>query len=107
MSVIGMKNTMPVIKHETGINVSFSPENPDCEVGFSAGVITAKYNSNWIKDNLDYPTLLNNFIYLFAYTDGYMRCSLTAESLKSRGLLRICFLLKEMECIKKGSLLNC
>lgn len=43
------ENTMPVIKYETGINVSFSPENPDCEVVFSAGVITAKYNSNSVN----------------------------------------------------------
>ena len=95
------ENTMPVIKHETGINVSFSPENPDCEVGFSAGVITAKYNSNWIKDNLDYPTLLNNFIYLFAYTDGYMRCSLTAESLK-QGIIENLFSTQGNGMYQKG-----
>lgn len=27
------------------------------------------YDSKWISENLDYPTLLNNFIYLFLYTD--------------------------------------
>ena len=95
------ENTMPVIKHETGINVSFSPENPDCEVVFSAGVITAKYNSNWIKDNLDYPTLLNNFIYLFAYTDGYMRCSLTAGSLK-QGIIENLFSTQGNGMYQKG-----
>ena len=95
------ENTMPVIKHETGINVSFSPENSDYEVVFSAGVITAKYNSNWIKDNLDYPTLLNNFIYLFAYTDGYMRCSLTAGSLK-QGIIENLFSTQGNGMYQKG-----
>lgn len=76
------ENTMPVIKDETSINISFSPENPDQDLSVSDGIITAKYNSNWIRDNLDYPTLLNNFIYLFAYADGYMICLLTAGRLK-------------------------
>ena len=68
---------------------------------FSAGVITAKYNSNWIKDNLDYPTLLNNFIYLFAYTDGYMRCSLTAGSLK-QGIIENLFSTQGNGMYQKG-----
>lgn len=83
------ENTMPIIKQEIGINVSFSPENQDQELVFLDGYITAKYNSNWIKDNLDYPTLLNNFIYLFTYTDGFMICSFTAGSLKEERFERL------------------
>lgn len=75
-------NTIPVMKYETGVNVSFASDNPEMDLKFENGIITAKYNSNWIKENLDYPTILNNFIYLFAYVDKYMRCSLTAENLK-------------------------
>ena len=30
-------------------------------------------DSDWIINNLDYPTLLNNFIYLFGFTDVYIR----------------------------------
>ena len=30
-------------------------------------------SKNWILNNLDYPTLLNNFIYLFGLTDLYAR----------------------------------
>ncbi|WP_083267635.1 hypothetical protein [Robinsoniella peoriensis] len=33
----------------------------------------AVYSREWIKQNQDYPTLLNNFIYLFAYTDMQFR----------------------------------
>lgn len=40
------------------------------------------YDVNWIKKNQDYPTLLNNFIYLFGYTDLYCRC--TFPSIRSR-----------------------
>ncbi len=75
-------NTTSGIGYKTGVEVSFSPENPALELVYSDGIIIAKYNSNWIKNNLDYPTLLNNFIYLFGYTDICMRCSFTARSLK-------------------------
>lgn len=30
---------------------------------------TLTYDKKWIHENLDYPTILNNFIYLFEYTD--------------------------------------
>ena len=33
------------------------------------------YDLNWIQENLDYPTLLNNFIFLFNYVDLCSRCS--------------------------------
>lgn len=35
-------------------------------------------SKNWILNNLDYPTLLNNFIYLFGLTDLYARSSLVS-----------------------------
>lgn len=34
------------------------------------------YSDKWIKKYTDYPTLLNNFIYLFHYVDQQMRCTL-------------------------------
>ncbi|WP_140401213.1 hypothetical protein [Anaeromassilibacillus sp. An200] len=40
------------------------------------------YSCKWLEENQDYPTLLNNFIYLFEYVDSYFRCtflSLPAE----------------------------
>lgn len=38
----------------------------------------ALYSREWLKDNLDYPTLLNNFIYLFGYVDRSFRCAFTS-----------------------------
>ena len=40
------------------------------------------YDINWLKDNLDYPTILNNYIYLFDYVDHCYRCSFV--SVKSK-----------------------
>lgn len=33
------------------------------------------YDASWIRNNQDYPTLLNNFIYLFGYVDLQGRCT--------------------------------
>lgn len=33
------------------------------------------YDAKWIRENLDYPTILNNFVYLFNYTDSHFLCS--------------------------------
>ena len=32
------------------------------------------YSCEWVEENQDYPTLLNNFIYLFGYVDRANRC---------------------------------
>lgn len=39
---------------------------------------TVWYDKNWLEENLDYPTILNNFIYLFNYTDLCGRCTLVS-----------------------------
>ena len=36
--------------------------------------ISYSYSIDWIDENLDYPTLMNNFIHLFKYTDNHCRC---------------------------------
>lgn len=58
-----------------GANVVFKelPEDVIETHQLNGGVIQAEYNIDWIKDNLDNPTLLNNFIYLFGYTDRQFR----------------------------------
>lgn len=37
------------------------------------------FSSNWISENLDYPTLMNNFIYLFGFID---RCNRSTFPIK-------------------------
>lgn len=43
------------------------------------GVIKCSYSMEWIKDNSDYSTLLNNFIYLFNFVDLQMRITLFSK----------------------------
>lgn len=60
---------------EYGAQVSFSNEI-DEEFKFETDdnrILSVSYSAKWIKENLDYPTLLNNFIYLFGYTDLQFR----------------------------------
>jgi hypothetical protein len=59
------------------IQLSFSDSlESELDVRINGINITADYSTKWIEENLDYPTLLNNFIYLFEYVDRQMRCSL-------------------------------
>lgn len=60
---------------EYGAKVSFS-NKIDEEFKFETDdnrILSVLYSAKWIKENLDYPTLLNNFIYLFGYTDLQFR----------------------------------
>ena len=53
-----------------GIGVSFREEQEDI-VRFEKNNndFCVIYSKEWIRQNRDYPTILNNFIYLFEYTD--------------------------------------
>lgn len=37
------------------------------------------YSTDWLENNKDYPTLLNNFIYLFEFTDFHMRSNFISK----------------------------
>lgn len=65
-----------------GAQVSFkSIPDGSVEETFEDNVVGSAYSREWIKENQDFPTLLNNFIYLFGYVDREHRCSFL--SLKS------------------------
>lgn len=59
-----------------GVGISFS-ETQEKSVEYSLNKnnldIELSYSLKWIKENLDYPTILNNFIYLFEFTDFQFR----------------------------------
>ena len=42
---------------------------------YDSNQLSLNINPNWIKENLDFPTLLNNLIYVFGLTDMQMRIS--------------------------------
>lgn len=59
---------------EYGTKVSFVPELENTSsVNFNNGIVEASYSLEWIEENRDFPTLLNNFIYLFGFTDLQFR----------------------------------
>ena len=69
------KNTNTTI--EFGIGVAINDSQEESSLVTSKGNETNySYSGKWIKENNDYPTLLNNFIYLFNYVDPYFRIDL-------------------------------
>lgn len=70
-------NRSNVSFHKYGTSVLFyddsqgqePPRDPDHE----DNTVEFSYGTSWIKENLDYPTLLNNFIYLFGFVDEQFR----------------------------------
>lgn len=59
-----------------GVEVSYRIQNNSVKAEFIDGVTKYSYDLNWIQDNLDRATLLNNFIYLFDYIDDQSRLTL-------------------------------
>lgn len=65
-----------------GVEVKFkSIPDGSIEESYHDNNVFYAYSREWIEENRDYPTLLNNFIYLFRYVDLCFRCSFS--SLKS------------------------
>ena len=55
------------------IGVSFRDADKISELITENGDKIIVYDRRWIYENTDYPTLLNNFIYMFGYTDLHFR----------------------------------
>lgn len=69
------------VKIEYGYGIEIK-ENQDKAVEIRKDGTTTcySYSYKWLKENLDYPTILNNFIYLFEYVDPYFRINLVNKS---------------------------
>ncbi len=64
------------IYFSTNIQVSFSESLSEFnayDFDYNSGNLKITVSCDWIKNNLDYPTLLNNFIYVFGLVDGEFR----------------------------------
>lgn len=66
------------IKYGAEVSFAENQEEPIIEQD-NNGIIKCSYSMKWIKDNLDYNTLLNNFIYLFNFVDLQMRITLFSK----------------------------
>ena len=63
-----------------GVSVSLSEElDEDFKVEYKDGMIDGVYNKSWFNDNLDYYTLLNNFVHVFGFADLRMRITLVSK----------------------------
>lgn len=98
-------NNKSAIVHKQGFCVSFGPYAKEKGFRLDTEGWVFEYDSGWIKNNLDYPTLLNNFIYLFEYVDSQMRCSYITNN-SSKGPLIEAFTVKGKDMYKKGPAFN-
>jgi hypothetical protein len=62
---------------ESGSEVSISDTQAEpVEASLDGLVAKYSYSRRWLQDNLDYPTILNNFLYLFEFADRHMLLAL-------------------------------
>lgn len=72
---------------ETGIEISYLKDQEEAILlKINGGISIIKVSMDWIERNLDYPTLWNNFIYLFEYVDRTMRLKLVSLKSESSAL---------------------
>ncbi|WEK54357.1 MAG: hypothetical protein P0Y55_17765 [Candidatus Cohnella colombiensis] len=59
---------------ESGVSISY-PMDQDEVISINAdgNMVDIKVSRKWLEENLDYPTLWNNFIYLFYFVDDRFR----------------------------------
>jgi hypothetical protein len=61
----------------TGCEVAITDEQTEPVEASSDGLVSKfSYSRQWLEDGLDYPTILNNFIYLFEFADRHMLLTL-------------------------------
>lgn len=62
---------------KTGVEISISDTQVEDVVSSLEGMFAKfSYSRAWLADNLDYPTILNNFIYVFKWTTRHVLLSL-------------------------------
>lgn len=75
------------IKHDKnkgikyGADISFINQDKvkDEQIEFGGYWRKITYSKSWVADNLDYSTLLNNFIFLFGYVDEHICCQFLSK----------------------------
>ncbi|MDA1806309.1 MULTISPECIES: hypothetical protein [Bacillus] len=72
---------------ETGVRISYPQEQDEAILVTMEGrTADIKVSRKWIEENIDYPTLWNNFIYLFGFFDGAMRLEIDSKKSDSSAL---------------------
>lgn len=89
------------MKMEILLEFCHERQEQEAKLELNGGKIKCTYDLNWIKDNLDYPTLLNNFIYLFLYVDMQMRITFTNKK-SNLGIFERFMFINSKKAYKKG-----
>lgn len=89
-----------------GAEVSFkSIPDGSVETSNKNHIVSHAYSREWIEENQDYPTLLNNFIYLFEYVDQNGRCTFLSHK-SDLGVLERHMGVKGKKDYSKGTAFN-
>ena len=103
------------VTYEYGFHMSFGPYENVRNIRKKNGTWILEYDTAWIKNNIDYPTLLNNFIYLFEYVDGQVRCTYASNnygksvftdlfSIRGKGMYKKGTVFEMLEAISDGQM---
>ncbi|MGH0518778.1 hypothetical protein [Bacillus toyonensis] len=69
---------------ESGVMISYPQEQDEAIlVTMDGRTADIKVSRKWIEENIDYPTLWNNFIYLFGFVDYTMRLAIDSKKSES------------------------
>ena len=72
-------NGKNVSRGRFGVEIAFDDIDEDYSVSIENNVEKIVYNQKWLKENLDYPTILNNFIHVFGFTDYQYICQFVSK----------------------------
>ena len=62
----------------SSIEVSYRRQDEPRIMNMSKLDVQVSFDRDWITNNLDFPTILNNYIYLFGYVNQFFQISLTS-----------------------------
>lgn len=71
-----------------GVSVTFDPNQKGCKGMKRDGFdLTHTFSTNWLERYLDYPTIMNNLIYVFDYVDSQGLLLMPSRKHEERGLI--------------------
>lgn len=72
---------------ESGVRISYPQEQDEAIlVTMDGRTADIKVSRKWIEENIDFPTLWNNLIYLFGFFDGTIRLAIDSKKSDSSAL---------------------
>ena len=84
-----------------GVRVLFS-DVKETKMNMANKTVELTYNAKWLNENLDYPTILNNFIYVFELFNLYFNPQFVPVSSKISALESV-YMVNGKDWLKKGN----